>query len=220
VHGERAVQGAINVDTRDSVPDCGHALYIKDGRLHYAYNFVGSFEQKIVAAEDVPSGTDLVLSASFDKDSEDPPGISTGILSLHHGDHKVGEARIKTQPGKFMIGEEGLCVGRDIGEPVTEDYSGASPPPVHWRDHQAGRGRRERRAVRRSQARGRSRADPRIGEWAPGPHRLLEQCGRTAGADAAPWPFPRRSPPPAGGLIAPCRPGSASGGFLWRPGAA
>jgi arylsulfatase len=27
----------------------GHALYIKDNRLHYAYNFVGSFEQQIAA---------------------------------------------------------------------------------------------------------------------------------------------------------------------------
>ena len=27
----------------------GHALYVKDNRLHYVYNFVGMFEQKIVA---------------------------------------------------------------------------------------------------------------------------------------------------------------------------
>jgi arylsulfatase len=26
-----------------------------------------------------------------------------------------------------MIGEEGLCVGRDSGEPVTDDYPGAAP---------------------------------------------------------------------------------------------
>jgi arylsulfatase len=105
----------------------GHALYIKDNRLHYAYNFVGSFEQKIVASEEVPTGEGLVLSAAFDKDGEDPPHISTGILSLYHGDTKVGEARIKTQPGKFMIGEEGLCIGRDSGEAVTDDYPGAAP---------------------------------------------------------------------------------------------
>jgi arylsulfatase A-like enzyme len=105
----------------------GHTLYVKDNRLHYAYNFVGSFEQKIAATEDLPSGTDLILSASFDKDGEDPPGVSTGTLSLYHGDRKVGEARIKTQPGKFMIGEEGLCVGRDSGEPVTDDYPGVAP---------------------------------------------------------------------------------------------
>jgi arylsulfatase A-like enzyme len=105
----------------------GHALYIKDNRLHYAYNFVGSFEQQITATEDVPAGTDLLLSASFDKDGEDPPGVATGMLSLYHADKKVAEARIKTQPGKFMIGEEGLCVGRDSGEPVTDDYPGTPP---------------------------------------------------------------------------------------------
>jgi arylsulfatase len=80
-----------------------------------------------VATEDVPTGEDLLLSASFDKDGEDPPGISTGIVSLYHGETKVGEGRIKTQPGKFMIGEEGLCVGRDSGEPVTDAYPGAAP---------------------------------------------------------------------------------------------
>ncbi len=33
------------------------------------------------------------------RDGEDPPGVATGIVSLYHGDEKVGEARIKTQPG-------------------------------------------------------------------------------------------------------------------------
>jgi hypothetical protein len=55
--------------------------------------------------------------------------VATGILSLYHGDHKVGEGRIKTQPGGFTVAGEGLCSGRDSGEAVTDDYSGASP----WR---------------------------------------------------------------------------------------
>jgi arylsulfatase len=105
----------------------GHALYLKDNRLHYVYNFVGSLEQKVVATKDVPTGENLILSASFDKDGEDPPGVSTGILSLYHGEEKVGEARIRTQPGKFMIAGEGLCIGRDGGEPVTDDYPGPYP---------------------------------------------------------------------------------------------
>ncbi|MGB0097508.1 MAG: hypothetical protein WBP81_33855, partial [Solirubrobacteraceae bacterium] len=42
-------------------------------------------------------------------------------------EEKVGEARIKTQPGKFSIGGEGLCVGRDTSEPVTGDYPAAHP---------------------------------------------------------------------------------------------
>ena len=102
----------------------GHALYIKDNRLHYVYDFVGITAQKIDGNQDIPTGENLILSASFDKDGEDPPGVSTGMLSLYHGDSKVGEGRIKTQPGMFSIAGEGLCVGRDSGEPVTSDYPG------------------------------------------------------------------------------------------------
>jgi arylsulfatase len=105
----------------------GHALYIKDNRLHYVNSFVGMFEQQVVATEDVPVGENLILAASFDKDGEDPPHVSTGILSLYHGDRKVGESRIKTQPGMFSVAGEGLAVGRDTGEPVTDDYPGVSP---------------------------------------------------------------------------------------------
>jgi len=105
----------------------GHALYIKEGRLRYVNSFVGMFEQRIVATEDVPTGTNLILSASFEKDGEDPPHVATGILSLYHGETKVGEGRIKTQPGMFSLAGEGLCVGRDSSDPVTSDYPGEAP---------------------------------------------------------------------------------------------
>ncbi len=104
----------------------GHALYIKDNRLHYVNNFVGVAEQKIDGTENVPAGRDLILSASFDKDGEAAPGVATGTLSLYHGDRKVGEGRIKTQPGYFSLAGEGLCVGRDSGEAVTSDYPNGS----------------------------------------------------------------------------------------------
>jgi arylsulfatase len=101
----------------------GHALYVKDNRLRYVYNFVGLTEQVVVATEDVPVGKHLILSASFDKDGEDPPGVATGVLSLFYNERKVGEGRIKTQPGKFSLAGEGLTVG----EPVTGDYPGGAP---------------------------------------------------------------------------------------------
>jgi arylsulfatase len=104
----------------------GHALYVADNRLHYVNNFVGLFEQMIDADVDLPLGENLILSASFDKDGEDPPHVATGILSLYYGDTKVGEGRIKTQPAKFSIAGEGLSVGRDSGEAVT-GYAGTAP---------------------------------------------------------------------------------------------
>jgi arylsulfatase len=100
----------------------GHALYVKDNRLHYVNNFVGDLEQMVTATEDIPTGENVILSASFEKESEDPPGTAHGTLSLYYGDRKVGEGQIKTQPGKFALAGEGLCVGRDGGEAVTDEY--------------------------------------------------------------------------------------------------
>jgi arylsulfatase A-like enzyme len=120
-------KGAAGVLFAHGSPFGGHALYVKDNRLHYVYNFVGMTEEKIVATEDLPTGEKLILSASFDKSGEDPPGVATGLLSLWHGDTKVGEGQIKTQPGKFMIAGEGLCIGRDGGAGVTADYPGTEP---------------------------------------------------------------------------------------------
>jgi len=104
----------------------GHALYVKDNRLHYVYNFVGSLVQRIVASEDLPKGENLILSAAFERDGEDPPGVSTGILSLYHGEAKVGEGRIKTQPGTFGVSGSALTVGRSTTA-ITDDYPGERP---------------------------------------------------------------------------------------------
>jgi hypothetical protein len=104
----------------------GHALYIKDGRLRYVYNFVGMLEQHVVATEDVPTGENLILSASFEKDGEDSPGISTGIVSLFYGDEKVGEGRIKTQPAAFGLSGTDLTVGGAISN-VTDEFPGKRP---------------------------------------------------------------------------------------------
>jgi len=81
----------------------------------------------IVSTEDLPTGTDLILSASFEKDDVDPGPVTGGVLSLYYGETKVGEGRIKTQPGSFMIAGEGLAIGRDVGDPVTPDYPGEQP---------------------------------------------------------------------------------------------
>ena len=104
----------------------GHGLYIKKKRLHYVNNFVGSEEQMVVASEDIPIGENLILSASFEKEGQEPI-CATGTLSLYHGDKKVGEAKIKTQLGAFAVAGAPLFVGRQAGEPLTDDYPGEPP---------------------------------------------------------------------------------------------
>ena len=105
----------------------GHALYVKDNRLHYVNSFVGIIEQKIDATEDLPTGEKLIISAAFEKDGEEAPGIATGLLSLYHGGRQVGEGRIKTQPGCFELAGQGLCVGRGGADPITDDFPGRPP---------------------------------------------------------------------------------------------
>jgi arylsulfatase len=102
----------------------GHALYIKDGKLKYVYNWVGEFEQIVESTEPVPTGH-VILSASFEREGDAMP--AEGTLTLHFGERKVGEGRIKTQPGKFSLAGEGLNVGKEGGEPVTDDYPGDYP---------------------------------------------------------------------------------------------
>ena len=104
----------------------GHALYLKDGKLKYVYNFVGDTEQIIESTEPMPAGH-VVVSASFERDGDSMP--AEGTLTLHVGEREVGQGRIKTQPGKFSIAGEGLNIGKDGAEPVTDDYPGESPWP-------------------------------------------------------------------------------------------
>lgn len=105
----------------------GHALYVKDSRLHYVNNLVGMKEQRVVGDTDVPTGKNLILSASFVKDDGPDPRICTGVVTLYHGETAVGSLPISTQLGKFSIAGEGLTVGRDSGAPVTSDYPGSAP---------------------------------------------------------------------------------------------
>jgi arylsulfatase A-like enzyme len=102
----------------------GHALYVKDRKLKYVYNWVGEIEQIVESTEQVPTGH-VVLSASFEREGDSLP--AEGVLTLHIRDVEAGSGRIKTQPGKFSIAGEGLNIGKDGAEPVTDDYPGQAP---------------------------------------------------------------------------------------------
>ncbi|HEY6410129.1 MAG TPA: sulfatase-like hydrolase/transferase, partial [Ktedonobacteraceae bacterium] len=104
----------------------GHALYVKEGRLHYIYNWLGQFKQQVVSNKAVPTGAST-LSAIFTKEGEDPPHVANGTLALYIDNEQVGQMKMRTQPGKFSIAGEGLNVGRDGGEPVTGGFPGQQP---------------------------------------------------------------------------------------------
>lgn len=102
----------------------GHSLYVKDGRLRYAFNWVGTHLQTVVADRDITPGAH-VCTAEFAVSGKntDPamPGFA-GTLTLYVDDQQVASGEIVTQPGAFCLVGDGICVGRDSASPVTPDY--------------------------------------------------------------------------------------------------
>ena len=119
----------------------GHALYVKDGKLKYVYNLVGQQEQIVESTDRCRPGTSSSRPPSSARATRCRPRARS---TLHIGDREVGRGRIRTQPGKFSIAGEGLNVGKDGGEPVTDDYPGEAPVGVHRRHDPPGGDRRQR----------------------------------------------------------------------------
>ena len=58
----------------------GHALYIKDGKLKYVYNFVGDMSRSSSRPSRLPTGH-VVVSASFEREGDAMP--AEGTVTLH-----------------------------------------------------------------------------------------------------------------------------------------
>src|SRR5262247_3321407 len=100
----------------------GHSLFIKDRKLHYVYNFLGiKPEQKFVSSEPLKPGK-YTLGMEFTRNKAGKYGESLGTTKLYVNNKVVASGDMKTQPGKFTLSGDGLCIGRDSGDAVSEGY--------------------------------------------------------------------------------------------------
>lgn len=107
----------------------GHSLFVKEGKLRYAFNWVGSHLQNVVADASIKPGSHVVVAeftATGPNDNPSMPGAK-GTLDLYIDEEKVASGEIVTQPGSFCIVGDGLCVGRDSASPVTPEYTSPFP---------------------------------------------------------------------------------------------
>ncbi len=102
----------------------GHSLFIKDGKLHYVYNFLGIKPEQKFVSEKLSPGKHT-LGMEFVRESQGEYGESIGKTTLYVDGEAVASGNMKTQLGKFTLSGDGLCVGRDSGDAVSENY--ASP---------------------------------------------------------------------------------------------
>jgi arylsulfatase len=95
----------------------GWALYVKDGKPAYDYNFLG-LQRFTVAADEAlkPGKSTIRFEFAYDGGGQGKGGMGT----LYVDDRKVGEGRIeRTQPTVFSA-DETADVGIDLATPVVE----------------------------------------------------------------------------------------------------
>ena len=99
----------------------GHSLFVKDGNLVYAYNFLGvPPEMQIIAP--APTSGPHVVGVEFTKERVGEHHESHGPLKLYIDDKVVAEEEIRTVTGHFSLCGEGLCIGYDSGDAVSREY--------------------------------------------------------------------------------------------------
>jgi arylsulfatase len=100
----------------------GHALFLKDQKLYYVYNFLGiGSPQEFISSQTVAAGKHT-LGMEFNREKAGKYGESIGTTKLYIDDKLVANGPMKAQVGKFTLAGDGLCVGFDSGDNVSQDY--------------------------------------------------------------------------------------------------
>jgi len=99
----------------------GHALFIRERKLHYVYNFLGIKPEQHFESPVLAPGK-YALGMEFIRESAGPHQESLGKTRLYVNDKVVAEGPMRTQPGFFTLAGDGLCIGRDSGDAVSELY--------------------------------------------------------------------------------------------------
>jgi arylsulfatase A-like enzyme len=107
--------------TQDGNPG-GWALYLRQGRLVFDYNYGGLSHYRVASAEPVPANTKRIEARfAYDGKSAQERGLG-GTLSLWADGRKLGEGRINRTLANVFSVLEGMDVGADYGSPVSDGY--------------------------------------------------------------------------------------------------
>ena len=98
----------------------GWSLYVHEGRLRYAYNYLGLKTFTASADSVLPDGQ-VTVAMDFAYDGG-KPGAGGKATLLVNG-KPVGAARIEKTEANVFSADETANVGKDSETPVTEDYT-------------------------------------------------------------------------------------------------
>jgi arylsulfatase len=106
----------------------GYSLFVKDGTLIYAYNFLGIPPEQQISAPAPKSGRHIV-GVEFTKERVGDNYEPIGTAKLHIDDDVVAEEEIRTIAAFYALCGEGLCIGYDAGDAVSSEYK----PKFVWK---------------------------------------------------------------------------------------
>ena len=99
----------------------GHSLFIKDKKLYYVYNFLGiQPEQQFVSGVLKPGK--YTVGMEFIREKAGEYHESHGQAKLYVNGKMVAQGPMRAQAGPFTLVGDGLCVGYDSGDAVSELY--------------------------------------------------------------------------------------------------
>jgi arylsulfatase len=96
-------------------------LFIKDHKLYYVYNFLGIEQQQLIGAAPLKAGK-YTFGMEFNKEKAGEHNESIGTAKLYINDKEVASGAMRAQVGKFTLVGDGLCVGFDSGDNVSNLY--------------------------------------------------------------------------------------------------
>lgn len=100
----------------------GHALFIRDGKLHYVYNFLGIKPEQVFISPPLIPGK-RTLGMEFVRHDKGKYGESLGTTNLYVDGKLAATGPMRTQLGNFTLSGDGLCIGYDSGDNVSQLYT-------------------------------------------------------------------------------------------------
>ena len=110
----------------------GWAVYVKDGRLKFAYNVLGIQEFTVAASAPIPAGNHQVRMEF----AYDGGGLAKGgDVTLFHDGTEVGKGRVEATQPMIFSADETTDIGYESGTTVTPDYTAHGSRftgKLHW----------------------------------------------------------------------------------------
>jgi arylsulfatase len=105
----------------------GFTLFVKDGTLTFAYNFLGIPPEQRLSTPAPRSGRHVV-GVEFTKERIGDNYVPIGTAELYVDDEVMAEQEIRTIAAFYALCGEGLCIGYDGGDAVSSAYT----PKFEW----------------------------------------------------------------------------------------